>query len=107
MAGELQKLKQLVKGTDLERFADNEARLQFAVDYAVQKVNERRRFRGTVEEPYDPQYSLNVIQGALDYLETMGGSELQSFGENGVSGTRKDDPSWLAGIIPLAKVASR
>lgn len=104
MAGEVEELKALLPNTDLSRFTEDEPKLRFALHYATSKVNEARNYIG---EGYDPRYRLNVIQGALDVLENWGGGELSSYGENGVSVSRRETPSWLAGIVPLARRVAR
>lgn len=97
MAGEAAQLKDLIQGTDLERYAENTAVLEYAVSYAVSEVNRRRGYTG---EGYEPKYRINVIEGALWWLSRRGAEGVSSTNQNGVSITWKEVPDWLKSVIP-------
>lgn len=102
MGGDVNTLRAIISVTDLARYADNDVLLEYAVDWAVSEVNKRRGYAPKDCEPeYEPQYRSNVIQGAQDWLGRLGGEEVSSFSENGVSASYREIPSWLQSVIPI------
>lgn len=98
---ELETLKAIVSEVDdLSRYAGNDALLNQALSYAISEVNKRRGYNG---QGYEQKFMQNVINGAVDYLSRLGGSEYQSFSENGVSASYREVPSWLISVTPLAR----
>lgn len=96
--GEAAQLKAVIESMDsLSHYASNGALLDLAIQSAVDRINNRRGYKG---EGYEPKYRSNVIRGAIDYLERLGGDELASYSENGVSGSYKEVPDWLSEVIP-------
>lgn len=99
MAGEMEELKAIISNIDdLQRYADQEVLLQFAISNAVSRINARRGYTG---EGYEGKYRHNVIRGAVDYLSRLGGEEFSSFSENGVSASYNGVESWLSDVVPL------
>lgn len=94
-------LKVLLSVSDLARYADNEALLSYAIKWASSEINRRRGYvPKDAERLVEDKYRYNVLQGAMDWLSRIGGEELQSFAENGVSGSYREIPSWLQSVIP-------
>lgn len=93
-------LKALISVSDLAKYADNDALITMALNWAASEVNKRRGVEPCGCELVEPKYRYNVLQGASDWLSRIGGEEYQSFSENGVSGTFKEIPSWLSSVIP-------
>ena len=96
MAGEVEQLRTILPD-DLQRYADNEDMLNFAVSNAISMINERRSYSGA---EYEPKYRNNVLQGALWYLGKIGAEGYASTSENGVSVTWQDVPDWLRSVTP-------
>lgn len=96
MAGELEQLKELLPA-DLEQYKDDDIRLQFALDVAVSKVNERRGYRG---EGYEERFRTNVLQGAIWWLGKQGAEGYSSTSENGISVNWQEVPDWLQSVVP-------
>ena len=96
--GEAAQLKAIISQMEsLSHYAENGALLEIAIQSAVDRINQRRGYRG---EGYESKYRSNVIRGAIDYLERLGGNELASYSENGISGSYNEIPSWLSEVIP-------
>lgn len=101
MAGEVEELKAILRNIDdLQRYVEQEDLLGFAVTQATDRINLRRGYSGA---GYEPQFRSNVIRGAIDYLTRLGGEEYQSFGENGVSASYREEESWLSSVVPLLR----
>jgi hypothetical protein len=101
MAEQIDTLKALITGTDLDRYVGNDALLNFALLYAECEILKRRNV--TVLEE---QYLSNQIEGAIWRLGRIGAEGYKSTAENGVTVTWKDVPDWLMsvtqriGVIP-------
>ena len=94
-------LKAIIAVSDLKQYADNDAILTFAVQWAASEINKRRGGSLSCEcELVEAKYHFNCLQGAMDWLSRIGGEEYQSFGENGVSASFKEIPSWLQSVVP-------
>lgn len=99
---ELETLKAIVSEIDdLSRYEENDILLNQALSYAISEINKRRGYNG---QGYEQKFKQNVISGAVDYLSRLGGSEYQSFSENGVSASYREVPSWLSSVTPLVRV---
>lgn len=95
---EITQLKAILISMDsLSQYASNDDLLEIAIQSAIDRINQRRGYRG---EGYEAKYRSNVIRGAIDYLERLGGNELASYSENGISGSYNEVPSWLSEVIP-------
>lgn len=92
---QLEVLKMLITGTDLERYKDNEKLLNYALSYAESEILKRS---GSVE--LEPQYTVNETEGAKWYLSRIGAEGTHSVGENGVLITWQEVPDWLRSVIP-------
>ena len=96
MAGEIEQLKAILPD-DLQRYSEDRPRLQFAVNYAISQINDRRGYRG---EGYESKFRTNVLQGALWWLGKQGAEGYISTSENGVSVSWQEVPDWLVSVIP-------
>lgn len=96
MAGELEQLKALLPD-DLQRYVDDDIRLQFALDVAISKVNERRGYTG---DGYEERFRTNVLQGAIWWLGKQGAEGYSSTSENGISVNWQEVPDWLGSVVP-------
>ena len=92
---QLNTLKILVAAeSDISRFANNDALLNYALSYAESEIL-KRRGSDTLEEQYLP----NQIEGAKWYLSRIGTEGAASISENGEQTVYKDTPDWLAGVL--------
>lgn len=92
---QLNTLKILVAAeSDISRFANNDALLNYALSYAESEIL-KRRGSDTLEE----QYLGNQIEGAKWYLSRIGTEGAASISENGEQTVYKDTPDWLAGVL--------
>ena len=92
---QLDTLKMLITGTDLERYASNEALLNYALSYASSEILKRRN-ADTLED----QYLTNQVEGAKWYLSHIGAEGTESVSENGVVVKWSRVPEWLLSVIP-------
>lgn len=93
---QLDTLKMLVSAqTDLARYKNNDALLNYALSYASSEIL-KRRGADTLEE----QYLENQVEGALWWLSRLGAEGAQSVSENGTQITWKGTPEWLQSVIP-------
>lgn len=88
-------LKALITGTDLARYAGNDALLIYALSWASSEILKRRNV-AVLED----QYSVNQIEGAKYYLSRIGAEGYASTGENGVSVTWLKVPEFLQSVVP-------
>ena len=91
-------LKGRIEGTDLAYYADKDGKLKYALKYAISMVNNRRGFKPTETEPFEPRFEMNVLEGAVWYLGKIGAEGYSSTSENGVSVSWKELPEWLSTI---------
>lgn len=92
---QLNTLKILVAAeSDISRFANNDALLNYALSYAESEIL-KRRGSDTLEE----QYLGNQIEGAKWYLSRIGTEGAASISENGEQTIYKDTPDWLVGVL--------
>lgn len=91
-------LKDRIDGTDLAYYADKDGKLKYALKYAISMVNNRRGFKPTDNEPFEPRFEMNVLEGAVWYLGKIGAEGYSSTSENGVSVSWKEMPEWLSTI---------
>lgn len=104
MADEIDDLKTIISVSDLLIYKDNDALLNYAISWAISEINKRRGYTPLSDGDYEPKYRTNVIQGAVDYLSRIGGAEISTASENGISTKFREVPSWLQSVIPLLKV---
>lgn len=91
-------LKDRIEGTDLAYYADKDGKLKYALKYAISMVNNRRGYKPTETEPFEPRFEMNVLEGAVWYLGKIGAEGYSSTSENGVSVSWKELPEWLSTI---------
>ena len=91
-------LKSRIEDTDLAYYADKDGKLKYALKYAISMVNNRRGYKPTETEPFEPRFEMNVLEGAVWYLGKIGAEGYSSTSENGVSVSWKELPEWLSTI---------
>lgn len=91
-------LKDRIEGTDLAYYVDKDGKLKYALKYAISMVNNRRGYKPTETEPFEPRFEMNVLEGAVWYLGKIGAEGYSSTSENGVSVSWKELPEWLSTI---------
>lgn len=96
MAGEVEQLKTILTD-DLQRYSEDEDRLNYAVSVAIAMINERR---GYDKEEYEPKYRTNVLNGAIWWLGKQGAEGYSSTSENSVSVSWQEVPDWLRSVTP-------
>lgn len=94
----VQILKDRIADTDLEYWVDKDAKLRYALTYAISAVNNRCCFKPKNEILYPIKYEMNVLEGAVWYLGQIGAEGYSSTSENGVSVSWKDTPEWLLSV---------
>ena len=91
-------LKDRIEGTDLAYYGHKDGKLKYALKYAISMVNNRRGYKPTETEPFEPRFEMNVLEGAVWYLGKIGAEGYSSTSENGVSVSWKELPEWLSTI---------
>jgi len=94
MAEQIDTLKALITGTDLDRYATNDTVLDYALSYAEGEILKRRN-----ATELEAQYLTNQIQGAIYYLSRIGAEGYKSTAENGVTVNWQDVPEWLQSVV--------
>lgn len=97
-------LKAMITDSDLDIFLEKEGKLLFALNWAINEINNRRDFSPNDKELYPAKYKFNIVQGAVYYLGKIGAEGYKSTSENGVTVTWKDVPDWLASVPPSVKL---
>lgn len=92
---QIETLKELLTGTDLEKYKENIVQLQFALSWAESEILKRRN-----TDKLENKYLVNKIQGAVYYLSKIGAEGASSVGENGVSISWEEVPKWLLSVVP-------
>lgn len=100
----IEELRTMIDGTDLEIYKDSNGKILFALNWAVNEINNRRGFVPNDNELYPAKYKFNIVQGAIYYLGKIGAEGYQSTTENGVSVTWKSTPDWLSSVPPAVKM---
>ncbi|GEM_PF-4865456 len=95
----VQILKDRIADTDLEYWVDKDAKLRYALTYAISAVNSRCGFKPeNTTAIYPIKYKMNVLEGAVWYLGKIGAEGYSSTSENGVSVSWKETPEWLLSV---------
>ena len=92
---QLDVLKMLITGTDLDRYKENDELLEYALSYAESEITKRR---GSAS--LEPQYAVNQVEGAIWWLGHIGAEGQISDSENGVSRSWQEVPPWLMSVVP-------
>lgn len=92
---QLDTLKMLITGTDLERYKGSDELLNYALSYAESEILKRS---GSAE--LEPEYTINQTEGAVWWLSRIGAAGAQSVSENGVSISWQETPDWIRSVIP-------
>ena len=58
-------LKARIEDTDLAYYLDKDAKLKYALKYAISMINNRRGFAPTETEPFEKRFEMNVLDGAV------------------------------------------
>ncbi|HEX3038155.1 MAG TPA: hypothetical protein VHO94_04080 [Oscillospiraceae bacterium] len=95
MAEQIDTLKALITGNDLDRYKDNAPLLTYALSWASSEILKRRN-TDTLED----QYLTNQIEGAKYYLSRIGAEGTESVSENGVVVKWSRVPEFLQNVIP-------
>lgn len=93
-------VKALVSVSDLSQYADNDVLLNYAIGFAIGKINRRRGYKPTPSVPIEPKYADLVPDVALWYLGKIGAEGYQSTSENGVSVVWQEVPDCLKDVTP-------
>lgn len=88
-------LKMLITGTDLERYKNDDERLNYALSYAENEILKR-----SGSDSLGNEYLVNQMEGAVYWLSRIGAESAQSAGENGVSIAWQEVPDWLRSVVP-------
>lgn len=94
----VEELKERIADTDLEYWVDKDAKLRYALKFAIAAVNNRCGFKPTEVVLYPIKYEMNILEGAVWYLGKLGAEGYSSTSENGVSVTWRDIPDWLQSV---------
>lgn len=92
---QIETLKMLIIGTDLERYKENEDLLNYALSYASSEILKRRN-----TDALEEQYLTNQVEGAKWYLSHIGAEGTESVSENGVVVKWSKVPDFLQSVIP-------
>lgn len=98
-------LKMSITNTDLEQYLEDEAKLEYAVNYAKDEIVNRYGVDDFSKVP--AKYDRYVVEGAKWYLAMIGAENQISMSENGISRMYKDTPDWLSHIIPKVGVVKK
>lgn len=91
----------LLVNTDLGIFTEDDAKIDFAIQFAQNEV--ANRYGDTVAN-IPAKYDTNIVNGAVWFLARMGSEGESQNVEGNVTRVYKDMPDWLKTVTPKVGV---